>query len=143
MKTPEELQQALERMQGFYRECRVLVPDWMEAAMTVRVKGIFLGGCVERGIGSSFRHQAHAHNSPRDKYFGWICVRSIKRLGEYRLVPQSDGTTEVQINKTSRLLWHEYAHIQTPGHGHDDTWRRKMKELGQPIPRHLQKRKRA
>lgn len=103
------------------------VPAWVE------VKGIFVGGCIERGIGSSFRAKAHAHNRQSDKYFGWICVRSIKRVGEVQ------GQV---ITKPSHLLWHEYAHILTPNHYHDDTWRRKMRELGQPIPEQYQKKAR-
>lgn len=103
------------------------VPQWPE------VKGVFVGGCVERGVGSSFRAKAHAHNRRAAPYFGWICVRSIKRVGEVK------GNS---IIKPSALLWHEYAHILTPEHSHDDTWRRKMKELGQPIQEQYRKKPR-
>ena len=64
-------------------------------------RGIFLGGCIERKEGSSFRAKAHAHCYKGDRYYGWICIRSSKRL--------------YQINgKPSRLLVHEIAHLLTP-----------------------------
>ncbi len=75
-------------------------------------EGLFVGGCVERGDGSSFRAKAHAHTS--GEYKGWICVRSVKRLGN---------------GKPSMLMLHELAHILT-GHGHDDVWRKKVREVG-------------
>lgn len=101
------------------------VSEWSE------VKGIYVGGCVKRGLGSSFRAKAHAHNEKADKYFGWICVRSIKRIGE------AQGQ---RITNPSRLLWHEYAHILTPNHSHDDTWRKKMREMAQPITEQYRKK---
>lgn len=138
-KTGKELRAALETMRAFYRECVVEVPESMP-----EVAGIFIGGCVNRGVGSSFRARAHAHNNKRTKsYFdiheGWICIRSIARLGKYRALAQDDGSTLIVIDKPSRLLMHEYAHILCPNHGHDDTWRRKMIALGQPIPKQYEK----
>ena len=118
--------------------------EWKE------VKGIFVGGCIDRGEGSSFRAKAHAHNDPELSHFGWICMRSPKRLGEYHLFDQrlSDiGVVNYQdfdgrVDEPSRLLWHEYAHILTPKHWHDDTWRAKMRELHQPMPKQYKKKKR-
>lgn len=49
------------------------------------VKAVFVGGCVERGDGSSFRRKAHAHCHKKDANLGIICYRSPKRLGQYRL----------------------------------------------------------
>ena len=53
-------------------------------------KGIFVGGCVKRGEGSSFRASAHCHNDKCPQYpaFGWICFRSAKRIGDYHLFDQ-------------------------------------------------------
>lgn len=107
---------------------------WPEWATPV---GLFVGGCRERGIGSRFRHQAHAHTAPGDDFHGWICVLSHRRLfGQSRDIDGLWTTTE----NPSRVMWHELAHILT-GHGHDDVWRAKMRELGQPIPQRYKKRK--
>jgi len=94
---------------------------------------VFVGGCVVRGDGSSFRAVAHSHNilgkRKTHKWFGWICVRSRKRLRN-------------ENGEPSLTMWHELAHILTPNHWHDDVWRKKLIELGQPIEKRYQKRKR-
>lgn len=90
------------------------------------LKGVFVGGCVSRGEGSRFRAYAHAHTHKGYPHHGWVCVLSPKRL------------FVKDTQKASRTMWHEIAHIIT-GHGHDDVWRNKMKELGQPIPSHYKK----
>ena len=83
------------------------------------VVGIFVGGCVERGEGSSFRRRAHAHNTRGTRHFGWICIRSARRV----LAPSGNPST---------LLLHEYAHILAPNHGHDEAWRKAITALGRP-----------
>lgn len=108
---------------------------WPEASQV-----IFIGGCIKRGEGSSFRARAHAHNERDDPWFGWICFRSAKRLGV--LAPDSDRDFDYTIVKASRILWHEWGHILTPNHGHDDAWRAKMRDLDQPIPQRYRKRAR-
>ena len=96
------------------------------------VEGIFVGGCVERGEGSRFRRRAHAHNSRKDPHFGWICVLGFSRVKNcWR--PLHDDERDGEQTKGNRLLFHEYAHILTPGHGHDDAWRAAMRRLHQPI----------
>ena len=77
---------------------------------------VFVGGCVERGDGSSFRRKAHAHCNKTDPHKGTICVRSAKRL-------------YTPSGKPSYLMYHELAHILT-GHGHDIVFIRKMLEFG-------------
>jgi len=103
------------------------------------VKGIFFGGCVKRGKGSSFRAKAHAHNEIGQEYFGWICFRSIKRI---KFCVVGDHDNGFSISKPNRILFHEYAHILTPNHFHDDVWRAKMRELKQPILQQYKKKKR-
>jgi hypothetical protein len=81
--------------------------SWLVAHTELR--GVFLGGCVERGIGSSFRAKAHAHT--RGTRRGWICFRSDKHLG-------------------CRELWlHEIAHVVTRD-GHSDRWRKFLLQIG-------------
>jgi hypothetical protein len=74
------------------------------------LRGVFYGGCVSRGDGSRFRAKAHSHG-PKDKYSGWICFLSGKRL------------------KDRLLVLHELAHIIT-GEGHTDKWRAVLVSIG-------------
>lgn len=83
------------------------------------VVGLFVGGCVQRGVGSSFRRVAHAHNHKGDETYGWICFRSPKRV----LTPSG---------KPSVTVYHEYAHILCPNRGHDRLWRETITRLGFP-----------
>jgi len=76
------------------------------------VAGVFAGGCVARGVGSRFRHKAHAHT--KGLYRGWLCVLAARRLD------------------APELVLHELAHLLT-GAGHDDRWRAKVLELGGTI----------
>src|SRR3990167_4507812 len=76
-------------------------------------KGLFIGGCVDRGDGSSFRAKAHSHTDDPNK--GWICVRSAKRVGDF--------------NKPTMLMLHELAHLLS-GDGHTDKWRKVARSLG-------------
>ena len=93
-----------------------------------RAQGIFVGGCVERGEGSSFRAQAHAHTNPRTAHAGWICVRSLKRIGEY--VASADAAFDGEITRPSTLLWHEETHHHLPyGVGHGARFAAKMRDL--------------
>lgn len=65
------------------------------------VAGVYAGGCVERGEGSSFRALAHTHTAEGDPFLGWICIRAPRRL----LTPSG---------APSRILRHEVAHVLAP-----------------------------
>lgn len=87
---------------------------------------VFIGGCVERGRGSSFRRKAHAHTAkPKElerwpslaDHAGWICVRSPHRIF------MRDG------KRPSNLMLHELAHILT-NEGHTEKWRKQFRALG-------------
>lgn len=79
------------------------------------LKGIFLGGCVERGDGSSFRAKGHAH-SVGGSHPGWICIRGRKRL-------------MTRTGKPSELMLHELAHLLAPRQWHTSTFKRRLREL--------------
>jgi hypothetical protein len=70
---------------------------------------VYVGGCVARGVGSSFRAKAHAHIS--GGWRGWICFRSDRWLSVV-------------------ALWkHELAHVVTR-QGHTEAWRRFLLQIG-------------
>lgn len=102
--------------------------DWPEVA------GIHIGACVDdEGGWACPTVIAHAHNKRVDRWFGFICVRLSE--GQLFATPMPGRGP-----RPSRVAWHERAHLLTPGHGHDDAWRRVMRELGQPIPDRYRKR---
>jgi hypothetical protein len=93
-----------------------------------RVRGVSVGQCVD-GSPLAPDVYAHAHQYPKDSHWGWICVRSpreVLRRGSRHL---------------STTVMHEFAHLVAAA-GHDDDWRRTMRELGQPIPAAYRKRPR-
>lgn len=93
------------------------------------LRGVFLGGCVERGDGSSFRARAHAHISgPKVSqiYDGWICVRSRRRL--------------MNGGRPSNLMLHELAHLISR-QGHTDKFRAVLRSLGGRATLNAAKRK--
>lgn len=100
------------------------VTEYPEFADYPEFKGLFVGGCVERGVGSRFRSQAHAHDRG-GAHEGWICVLSPKRL-----YTASGGV--------SQLMLHELAHLLAPG-GHNDKWRAQARALGYRLPARYQK----
>lgn len=108
-------------------------------AETPEIKGISVNRCIETGKPLHGRQYAHAHNHRENDFFGWICCR-FDYMGGYTLScgEKWDG----ELTTMSPTLWHEYAHILTPNHGHDDAWRRKMRELGQRVSRRYRKKRR-
>ncbi len=73
------------------------------------IKGVFVGGCVERGLGYGLRSKAHAHIVGDHR--GWICFQSKKWLHV-------------------RELWlHELAHIVTR-QGHTNQFRKFLLQIG-------------
>jgi hypothetical protein len=104
-----------------------LVMTLMQLLAHSRVRGLSVGQCVD---GSPLARDvyAHAHQYPKDSNRGWICIRSprdVLKRGSRHLSP---------------TVIHELAHLVAAA-GHDDDWRRTMRELGQPIPTAYRKRK--
>lgn len=92
------------------------------------VRGLSVGQCVD-GSALPADVYAHAHQYHKDLNRGWVCIRSPRDV-------LRRGSREL-----STTLMHELAHLVAAA-GHDDDWRRTMRELGQPIPAAYRKRKR-
>ena len=93
-----------------------------------RVRGLSVGQCVD-GSPLPTGVYAHAHQYPKDSNRGWVCIRSPRDI-------LRRGSREI-----STTVMHEFAHLLAAA-GHDDDWRRTMRELGQPIPAAYRKRNR-
>lgn len=98
------------------------IPQWPE------VKGIAVGGCILRlkaGLDPKIKHQepGHAHNYPDDICFGWICAKSVEKIGEV------EGRI---VTKPSEFIRHEYAHILAPGTYHGKRFREVRRAIGNP-----------
>jgi hypothetical protein len=98
-------------MRQAVRNGRIPKKSWPDHLRHPVVRGVFVGGCVRRGIGSSFRAKAHAHGNESDPHHGWICYRKASRL------------------ESKELALHEIAHL-VAGCGHTDEWRRAVLALG-------------
>jgi len=93
-----------------------------------RVRGLSVGQCVD-GSPLPTGVYAHAHQYPKDSNRGWVCIRSPRDI-------LRRGSREI-----STTVMHGFAHLLAAA-GHDDDWRRTMRELGQPIPAAYRKRNR-
>lgn len=82
---------------------------WPKELNHPEVRGVFVGGCCARGVGSRFRAKAHAHTQGLRR--GWICFLSARRLSE------------------RALCLHELAHIVTR-EGHTNRWREYLLQIG-------------
>lgn len=93
------------------------------ADMQPDVIGVYVGGCVQTGLGS-IKANSHAHINKGESHRGWVCFQHPDNL-------RNEGTR-----------MHELAHIRT-GQGHTDKWRAEMARLGQPIAACNQRRQRS
>jgi hypothetical protein len=90
--------------------------DWPADLQHPEVRGLFLGGCVAKGLG--VRHLGggsggtHAHTSGPNR--GWICF----------------GSTRLLDSREARL--HELAHVVTR-EGHTARWREYLLQIGGTI----------
>lgn len=126
--------------------------DYPEFDKYPQLKGVFVGGCVLRGDGSSFRAKAHAHTGPANKAF----VKTVREYYEFYHPEASELEVEsfidLEINhigwicvrsakrlynangQPSNTMRHELAHILTE-QGHTQTWANMARSLGCRIPK--------
>jgi len=94
----------------------------------VPVRGIHIGSTCVDGTPFDVGEEAHAHVNHKpgkadssNATLGYICARSLSAL--------------------SRHLVHEIAHLAADS-GHDDRWRRSVRQLGGRVPAAYRKRSR-
>lgn len=78
--------------------------QWPPLLKHPKVRGIFVGGCIDRGLGYRFHHMAHAHLvGPHE---GWICFRSTRHMD--RLELQMHELAHVVTREQHTRTWREY-----------------------------------
>jgi hypothetical protein len=75
------------------------------------VRGVYIGGCIERGPGLGPRAKIHSH-CVRGTYRGWICMHKLDRLYD------------------EMLCLHELAHLIVDEPGHSARWRACVRRIG-------------
>lgn len=83
------------------------IPAWLRHPS---VRGLFVGGCIERGPRLGPRAKAHSHIG--GTCGGWICFRKAERLQD------------------KMLGIHELAHVVSGEHEHNAKWRACVLRLG-------------
>lgn len=86
-----------------------------------QIKGVSFGKCISDKTNrwyEPYQVLAHTHVGEDDPHHGWMCFRDRYLL------------------RDKQLVIHELAHLLT-GHGHDNTWRDKVLELGGHLDSYL------
>lgn len=84
--------------------------DWPSVLRHPAIHGVFVGGCVERGVGSIYR-RVKAHTHIGGPHCGWVCFLSRRWID------------------CEPLLLHELAHAVTRER-HTRTWREYLVAVG-------------
>lgn len=88
---------------------KIILPrsEWPEILKHPKVNGICVNGCVcedqkeTRGFGKKDTSLAHAHVSPHDYYFGWICFKNNKQVKQ-----------SICIHELAHLMQKDHAKIK-------------------------------